>query len=228
MSGRIAVLDDDEELLGLLKLVLARAGYKVDVYPTPGKFFDGIMRARPDLCVIDVQLPGMDGRDVIRILRSNAQTRTTPAILISGLSTTPADVVKGVEGGADEYFVKPLDLELFIVRVGNLIARATSSAPPPTESVSWESIIVFPDEHRVTVKNREIPITRLEMLLLLAFLRQPNRVLPRSWLLQTVWESSPSVTTRTVDKHVESIRRKFPTLAERLETVVGVGYLFRP
>ena len=228
MIGRIAVLDDDEELLGLLKLVLTRAKYKVDLYPTPGKFFDGIMRARPDLCVVDVQLPGMDGRDVIRILRSNAQTRTTPAILISGLSTTPADVVRGVEGGADEYFTKPLDLDLFVVRIGNLIARSTSSAPPPAESIKWGNIIIFPDEHRVTVKSREIPITRLEMLLLLAFFRQPNRVLPRSWLLQTVWESSPSVTTRTVDKHVESLRRKFPALAARLETVVGIGYLFRP
>lgn len=228
MTGRIALLDDDEELLALLKLVLTKAGFKVDLYPTPGKFFDGIMRASPDLCVIDVQLPGMDGRDVVRILRSNAQTRTTPAILISAISTTPADVVKGVEGGADEYFVKPLDLELFVVRAGNLISRSTSSAPPPIDSVKWRTITIFPDEHRVTVKNREIPITRLELLLLLAFLRQPNRVLPRSWLLQTVWESSPSVTTRTVDKHVESIRRKFPILADRLETVVGVGYIFRP
>lgn len=230
MSQRIAILDDDEEILAMLELVLGRAGFKVDGYPSPGRFFDGILRARPDLCLIDVQLPGMDGRDVLRVLRANAETRAVPMVLMSAVATSPGDVVRGIDGGADEYFPKPLDIELLVVRVRNLFARAgaVASAPPAADAVRWRDVAVFPDEHRATLKGRAVGLTRLELRLLLVFLRHPNRVLPRSWLLQGVWESSPSVSTRTVDKHVEALRRKLPPLAERIESVVGVGYLFRP
>lgn len=229
MSARIAVLDDDGEMLAFLKLVLAKAGYRVDAYPTPGKFFDGLLRRRPDLCLIDVQLPGMDGRNVVRVLRSNAETRAVPAVLMSAVATASSDVVLGVEHGADEYLPKPFDLDLLVARIGNLLARRRAGAPRPSaDAVRWRDLAVYPDEHRAELKGRSVALTRLEFQLLLAFLRQPNRVLPRSWLLQSVWESVPSLSTRTVDKHVETLRRKFPPLADRVETVVGVGYLFRP
>jgi DNA-binding response OmpR family regulator len=131
--------------------------------------------------------------------------------------------------GSNEYFSKPLDLDLLTVRVANLIARAGGTIPmAEPESIGWGDLAVFPDEHRVALKNKNIALTHLEFKLLVSFMRQPNRVLPRSWLLQTVWESTSSVTTRTVDKHIESLRKKIPPLASRLETVVGVGYLFRP
>jgi two-component system alkaline phosphatase synthesis response regulator PhoP len=228
MSRVIAVVDDDEEMRALLALVLGKAGFKVQSYATPGRFFDGIVRAKPDLCILDVQLPGMDGREVVRVLRSNPETRALPVIMITAAATSPVDVVRGVENGADEYFPKPLDLELLVVRIENLLSRAKSAAPPPDESISWGEIEVTPDAHRVTIRGKDVPLTHLEFKLLLAFLHQPNRVLPRSWLLQHVWDSSSSVSTRTVDKHVETLRRKVKPLSGCLETVVGVGYLFRP
>lgn len=228
MMRRIAVLDDDDEMLGLLKLVLSKAGFRIDAYATPGKFFDGLLRRKPDLCLIDVQLPGMDGRDIVRVLRSNDATRAVPAVLMSAVATASGDIVRGVDQGADEYFPKPLDLELLVVRIHNLLARARPVAARASAPVEWKDLAAYPDEHRVTLKGREVVLTRLEFLLLMAFLRQPNRVLPRSWLLQSVWESSPAVTTRTVDKHVETLRKKFPPLADSVETVVGVGYMFRP
>ncbi len=228
MTGRIAVLDDDDEMLGLLKLVLAKAGFAVDAYATPGKFFDGLLRRRPDLCLIDVQLPGMDGRDVVRVLRANEATRAVPMMLMSAVAVSSGDVVLGVDQGADEYFTKPLDMDLLVARIRNLLARARPRAPAAEEAARWKDVAAYPEEHRATLKGRDVALTHLELMLLLAFLRQPNRVLPRSWLLQSVWESLPSVSTRTVDKHVESLRRKFPPLADRIETVVGIGYTFRP
>ena len=228
MSRVIAVVDDDDEMRALLNMVLGKAGFKVQGYATPGRFFDGIVKSKPELCILDVQLPGMDGREVVRVLRSNPETRGLPVIMITAVATSSGDVVKGVENGADEYFPKPLDLELLVARIENLLSRANRLTPPPEDSVTWGELEVTPDEHRVTVKGKAVPLTHLEFKLLLAFLRQPNRVLPRSWLLQHVWDSSTSVSTRTVDKHVETLRRKVKPLSGNLETVVGVGYLFRP
>ena len=228
MSRVIAVVDDDDEMRALLTLVLGKAGFKVQGYATPGRFFDGLVKSKPELCIVDVQLPGMDGREVVRVLRSNPETRALPVIMITAVATSSEDVVRGVDNGADEYFPKPLDLELLVARIENLLSRANRTAPPPEDSISWGELEIAPEEHRVTVKGKAVPLTHLEFKLLLAFLRQPNRVLPRSWLLQHVWDSSSSVSTRTVDKHVETLRRKVKPLSGNLETVVGVGYLFRP
>lgn len=228
MSRAIAVVDDDEEIRGLLAFVLAKAGFKVKGYATPGRFFDALVRAKPDLCIVDVQLPGMDGRDVVRVLRSNAETRALPVIMITASATSSADVVRGVDNGADEYFAKPLDLELLVTRIENIIARSRNGvAPPQAEVIRWGELEVCPDEHRLMLKGKEVALTHLEFKLLLAFLRQPNRVLPRAWLLENVWSSSPSVTTRTVDKHVETLRRKLPPLGERIEAMIRIGYVFR-
>ena len=228
MSDRsIAVVDDDSEILDLLKLVLSRSGFSVDGYPTPGRFFDGILKRPPALCIIDVQLPGMDGREIIRVLRAAPETKRIPLIAISATARDPRDVIKGLDNGASEYFAKPLDLELLVARVENLLARSGGAHSAPAETLTWGKIVVTPDEHVVELGGKTIALTNLEFKLLLAFLRQPNRVLARSWLLETVWQS-PGVATRTVDKHVEMLRKKLPPLAPRLETVVGVGYLFRP
>jgi DNA-binding response OmpR family regulator len=123
---------------------------------------------------------------------------------------------------------KPLDMDLLLVRIQGLLARSRMGEPSAPEVVRWGTVSVVPDEHRAALCGKEVPFTHLEFKLLLAFLRQPNRVLTRSWLLQTVWESSPSVSTRTVDKHVESLRKKLPPFGKQVETVVGIGYLFRP
>jgi len=229
VSARIAVVDDDAGILELLALVLGKAGYKVETYPTPGRFFDGVLKIKPDVCLIDIQLPGMDGREVIRVLRANPETGKTILIAMSAHATRPADAVMGLEIGADEYLAKPLDLELLLVRIQGLLARrGGGGAAPAAEVVRWGAVSVSPDEHSVTLGGKEVAFTALEFKLLLAFLRQPNRVLTRSWLLQTVWQSSPSVSTRTVDKHVESLRKKLPPFGKKVETVVGVGYMFRP
>jgi two-component system alkaline phosphatase synthesis response regulator PhoP len=229
MNGVIAVVDDDLEMLDLLELVLGKAGFKVKSYSTPGRFFDGVVKAKPVLCLIDVQLPGMDGREIIRVLRANPETRPLPLILMSAIATAPGDVVRGVDGGADEYLPKPLDMELLVGRIQNLLKRSRRDpAKIPANVIGWGEVEVSPDEHRLSFRGKDVPLTHLEFKLLLAFFRQPNRVLPRVWLLQNVWESSASLETRTVDKHVETLRRKLPPLAQRLETVVGVGYIFRP
>jgi DNA-binding response OmpR family regulator len=227
VSALITVVDDDPEVLKFLEFILVKAGYQVNACATPGRFFDSVLKNKPALCLIDVQLPGMDGREIIRVLRASPETRRLPMIAMSAVALSSRDIVRGLDEGADEYLPKPLDLDLLLVRIANLIARERGNEPPRSEIVAWGPLQVSPDEHSATLSGKPVTLTNMEMKLLLSFLRQPGRVLTRSLLLQTVWDS-PSASTRTVDKHVESLRRKLPPFGKKLETVVGVGYLFRP
>lgn len=228
MSRTITVVDDDPEMISLLKLILEREGYKVAGYETAGRFIDSFEKNKPDLCVIDIQLAGMDGRELIRVLRANEKNSRTPVIAMSAAATSPADMIRGLDNGADEYLAKPLDMQLLLVRVKNLIERSGGpAARPATPVVTWKKLELFPDEHRVTWDGKDVKLTHMEFKLLQTFLGNPERVLARSWLLQTVWGSSPDVSTRTVDKHVETLRKKLPELGERIETMIRIGYVFR-
>lgn len=230
MKAKLAVVDDDAEMLELMAMVLGRSGFEVKTYPTPGRFLDSLAKIRPDLAVLDMQLPGIHGRDVIRVLRENAATKRMPIVAITASERGTPDVIRGLELGADEYMAKPLDLELFVVRIAALLRRspAAVAAPPPSECLRFRGLTLFLDEHRVEADGRTVTLTHLEFKLLAYFLRHPQRVVTRGMLLEKVWGTEPDQSTRTVDKHVESLRRKIPSFASHLETVIGVGYLFRP
>lgn len=228
MNAKVAIVDDDEDMLSLLSLVIGKSGYEVKTYASPGRFFDALAKGRPDVMVLDMHLPGMDGRDIIRVLRANADTRALPIVAISAVARSTADVVQGLELGADEYLAKPVDLDLLMARIAVLLRRALSGAPPAVETVRYGDLLVFPDEHRVEAGGKDVALTHLEFKLLLYFLKNPNRVLTRGLMLEKVWGTGPDLSTRTVDKHVETLRKKLPDFGARVETVIRVGYLFRP
>jgi DNA-binding response OmpR family regulator len=229
VKSKLAVVDDDAEMLALLALVLGKSGYDVKTYHAPGSFLDSLAKARPDLCVLDMHLPGIHGREVIRILRENAATKRMPIVAISAVARSTPEVIQGLDLGADEYFPKPLDLDLLVVRIESLLKRTSGvAAPAPSEKMTYGDMTVFIDEHRVVVGDRDVALTNLEFKLLVFLLRHPNRVATRGMLLEKVWESSPDVSTRTVDKHFEALRKKLPAVGAKVETVIRVGYLFRP
>lgn len=230
MKAKLAVVDDDAEMLALIAMILGKNGYDVKTYPTPGRFLDSLAKVQHDLCVLDMQLPGIHGRDVIRVLRENAATKRMPIVAITASERGTPDVIKGLELGADEYMGKPLDLELFVVRIGALLRRipAAAAPPPPQETLSFGAMTVLLDEHRVELAGKAVTLTHLEFKLLTYLLRHPLRVVTRGMLLEKVWGSEPSMSTRTVDKHVESLRKKLPVFGGHVETVIGMGYLFRP
>lgn len=230
MKAKLAVVDDDTEMLELMAMVLGKNGFEVKTYATPGRFLDSLAKVRPDLCVLDMQLPGIHGRDVIRVLRENAATKRMPIVAITASERGTPDVIKGLELGADEYMGKPLDLELFVVRIEALLRRVPAiwTEAPKTETLRYASLTVFLDEHRVEDSGKAVTLTHLEFKLLAYFLRHPQRVVTRGMLLEKVWGTEPDMSTRTVDKHVESLRRKLPGFGAHLETVIRVGYLFCP
>lgn len=228
MSAKVAVVDDDQEMLDLLALVLGKSGFDVKTYATPGRFFDALVKHRPDVTVLDMHLPGMDGRDVIRVLRANGATKRMPIVAISAVARSTADVVQGLELGADEYMAKPVDLDLLVARIAVLLRRAPDSAPIGEDIVRYGDVVIYPEEHRVRCADQDVPLTHLEFKLLLYFIQNPNRVLTRGLMLEKVWGTGPDLSTRTVDKHVETLRKKLPLFGAHVETVIRVGYLFRP
>ena len=224
--SKIAVVEDDDEYGQLMVTMLKHAGHQVVHHPTPGRLFDSLLKGLPDLLILDMQLPGMHGREVLRVLRSNEQTRRLAVVAVSAHDRSSADAVRAFEAGADEYLSKPIDFELLTVRLAALLRRGVP-APPESECLRLGPLLVKPQERSAAVDGKPIELTNLEFQLLVYFLRQPNRVLTRSLILETVWNTPPDVNTRTVDKHVESLRRKLGSTGDLIETVIRMGYRLR-
>ncbi len=224
---KIAVLDDDKEWRDLLSTLLSGFGYSVNHYSTPGRFLDHMVEDKPDLLILDMQLPGMHGREIIRILRSNNDTRRMLIIAISGHDVTSSHAVKAFEAGADEYLAKPLDIPLLKVRLEALLRRGTDGRNLAVDEIRVGNLRIQPESHSVILGTQSLRLTNLEFELLLAFVKQPDRVLTRGIILETVWKTRSDMNTRTVDKHVESLRRALGDFGKRIETVIGVGYVFR-
>ena len=228
--AHIAVLDDDAAFRSSVCALLAGKGHKASPYPTAGRFLDALQKRRHDLLIVDGDLPGMNGRELVRVLKRNPETKGLPVIILSAAQTRPEDMVRGLNDGADEYMAKPVNKELFAARVASLLRRSAS----PGGGAAEEDVLAVGDlrmglsERTVSLGNGQpIELTRLEFDVLEYFLRNPGRVLTRGVLLQTVWKQPPGITTRTVDKHVESLRRKLGAFGRSLQTVVNVGYVFR-
>ena len=224
---KIAILDDDPDWGELHLRMLKGSGFEAVHYSTPGRFFDALLKSKPDLLLLDMQLPGMHGREVIRVLRANQEVRALLIVAVSAHDVKSEHAVKALEAGADEYLAKPVDQDLLIARISALIRRGCSNAGVRQELLSAGPLSISLDQHAVTLKGKPVELTRLEFDLLTAFVRQPNRVLTRSLVLETVWGGEASMGTRTVDKHVESLRKKLGPFGKRLETVVRVGYVLK-
>ncbi len=229
MAGKIAVVDDYEGVRELLESLLTHSGYSVSTYPAAGKFLDSIpKRPPPDLVVLDLQLPGITGWECLKILKENPKTRRIPIFLISGQYKNPSDIVHGLEMGADEYVCKPFDTEVFLARVEALMRRVywQTGAEPP-EKVQAGPLILNLSEHAASLGKKVLVLTPLEYELLLYMVKNSNRVLTRGLILEQVWKGDPSMTTRTVDKHIESLRKKMGPFGKKIKTVIGVGYIFK-
>ncbi|MDE2040590.1 MAG: response regulator transcription factor [Elusimicrobia bacterium] len=225
---RIFILEDDRQWAALTQRLLKAAGHEVLHCATPGRLFDALLKGVPDLLMLDMQLPGMHGREVLRVLRANEATRSLLVIAVSAHDRASSDAVKAFENGADDYFPKPFDAALMLARIDALLKRGRGQPAAEAAPERLGALTLWPDQRLAKLGDKPLELTNLEFELLRYFLRQPNRVLTRSLILKTVWRTVPDLSTRTVDKHVESLRRKLGPLGSKLETVVGAGYLLNP
>ena len=222
MSARVALVEADREWARAIEKTLTGAGYQVAFHQSLGKFLDALTSRRPEVLLMDMHLPGMAGTELLRALRSSPETAKMILIGLSCRASSKDEVTAAFKAGVDEYFFKPLDSALLLVRLQSLLRRA----PLPAEEVNLRhfGIVVYPESRLCRADGKEIRLTRLEFDLLLQFLRNPQRVLTRGGLIDALWSDNSSRGARAVDRHVYALRVKLGRCGDLLETLVGVGY----
>lgn len=222
----ILAVDDEEDILELVTYNLERSGFKVAGVET-GE--DAVKQAReksPDLIVLDLMLPGIDGLEVCRILKADARTASIPVVMLTAKGDE-TDVVTGLELGAEDYITKPFSPKVLIARVKAVLRRSTSPAPGKDAVISSRDLEIHPGRHEVKVEGKVVSLTSTEFLILHQLARRPGWVFTRHQLIDTARGENYPVTDRSVDVHIVGLRKKLGPLGKMIETVRGVGYRFR-
>ncbi len=226
MAQTVLVIDDERDLLELIAHHLKGAGFEV---LTAARGAEGARLAaerHPDLILLDIMLPDVQGTDILRRLRQDQATASIPVIFLTARGEE-VDRVVGFELGAEDYVVKPFSPRELTLRVKALLRRAASEEPAEDKVVQRGGIRLDRGRHEVTVAGEVLDLTPTEFNLLAFLMDRPGRVLGREALLDKVWGSDVFVTDRTVDTHVKRLRSKLGPGADAIETVRGVGYRFR-
>jgi two-component system alkaline phosphatase synthesis response regulator PhoP len=219
---RILVAEDDPDIGNLLDHYLKKAGFLPTVVASGREVMPHIKRDLPDLVVLDLMLPGLDGLEVCRAIRADVNSSAIPIIMLTAKGEE-SDRIVGLELGADDYITKPFSPNEVVARVRALLRRA--HRPAPTDNrMTYGALTVDVDRHIVKVHGEEVKLTAKEFLLLQYLMQHRGRVLSRDLLLSDVWSYSYTGGTRTVDVHVRRLREKVPMLAEAIVTVKQFGY----
>ena len=224
--NRVLIVEDEQDIAGLIKHALERSGEADAEIVGSG---DAALRAvgahPPDLIILDLNLPVISGVDVCRILRSRADAKHVPIIMLTA-RTGEDDRVGGLELGADDYVTKPFSLRELSARVKAVLRRSAQVAERPATSYQGARLIADFDAVSVTVNGDSVRLTRREFELLRYLVQNKNRVVSRDRLLERVWGYDRVVETRSVDVHVGRLRGKLGDAGRQIETVVGLGYRF--
>lgn len=212
------VVDDDQDLAEMLSIVLTGAGMEVDLVNRGDQVMDIFNQHTPDLVLLDVMLPGIDGVEVCKIIR---ETSMVPIVMLTAKGDTQ-DVVLGLEAGADDYMIKPFKPQELVARIKTRLRRNARIG-----SLVIGDLTIDQMEHKVISNQKEIPLTRLEFDLLVALAKEPGRVFTREALLSEVWGYQHAADTRLVNVHIQRLRSKIEIDADNPKyvlTVRGVGY----
>ena len=222
---RVLVVDDEPLITEMLSVGLGYEGFEVHVAATGPEALEQAERVRPDAVVLDLMLPGLDGLEVCRRLRSDASTAGVPIIMLTAKSDE-VDRVVGLEVGADDYVAKPFSPKELVARVRAVLRRSRPSQP--TRVLAAGPVTLDPERHAVTLGGRALQLTPKEFDLLQALLEAAGRVLSREYLLNHVWgyARADEIESRTVDVHVRRLRAKLGDAGSRIATIKSVGYRF--
>jgi two-component system, OmpR family, alkaline phosphatase synthesis response regulator PhoP len=224
--AKVLVVEDEIDVANLVKHAIERGGdATVEVATSGAGALELVTRSAPDLVVLDLNLPGLDGTEVCRLIRSRPATSTLPIIMLTA-RTEESDRVLGLDLGADDYITKPFSPRELAARVRAVLRRKATTQPSAMSLYRGSRIVADFDAVSVTVDGDPIRLTRREFELLRCLVENRNRVLSRERLLVRVWGYDQSIETRSVDVHVGRLRSKLRTAGPQIETVVGLGYRF--
>ena len=222
---KILVVDDEPDILELVRLNLAREGYDILTATTGEQCLDLARSKLPSLVVLDLMLPGIDGLEVCKKLKADPKTQGIPIIMLTAKGEE-ADVVSGLEVGADDYVTKPFSGKILVARVRNLLRRVATKEEGQTP-IRVHEMTIDPARREVRVKDRPVALTFTEFNILLTLARQPGRVFSRYQIVDAIHGDDYPVTDRAIDVQIVSLRKKLGTCGSYIETVRSVGYRFK-
>lgn len=227
-KAHLLIVEDEEDLRELLTYKLAREGFRVTGVESGEQAIVKASKERPDLIVLDIMLPGIDGLEVCRSLRSTEETINIPIIMLTAKGEE-SDIVAGLELGSDDYITKPFSPRVLIARVKAVLRRKQEENAQTSDegAIELDGLSISPSRHEVRIGEDRIDLTATEFKLLLLLARRPGRVYTRQQIIESVHGGMSAVTDRSVDVQVVTLRRKLGERGSDIETVRGVGYRFR-
>jgi DNA-binding response OmpR family regulator len=227
MMQYILVAEDDRDIQELIVYNLEQDGFKVQAVSRGDLILDIIKKAKPTLLLLDVMLPGMNGVDVCKALRSAEETRNLPIIMVTAKGSE-TDKIVGLELGADDYVTKPFSPKELVARTKAVLRRSQTAPPVPKDEIlQSRDLKIDLRKHRVVLQEKEVALTLTEFNLLRELVSASGTVLTRSFLMEKAIGSDVSVTDRTIDVHMAALRKKLGSYGDFIETVRGVGYRFK-
>jgi two-component system alkaline phosphatase synthesis response regulator PhoP len=223
VTTRVLVVEDDPDIAELVSRYLDKAGFSAERETSGREALRRIIAKPPNVIILDLMLPHVDGLEICRRLRADEKTAAIPIIMLTARGDESERIV-GLEIGADDYLAKPFSPNELVARVRALVRRAQRGKDSPARTIAYSSIVMDAERHVVSSSGREVTLTAKEFLLLQYLLEHRGRVLSRDTLLTDVWGYRYTGGTRTVDVHVRRLREKLPLLADALVTVKQFGY----
>jgi len=220
---RILVVDDEADVTELIAYRLKREGYRVEVVNDPLQIMGKARDFHPDLLILDVMMPDLDGIKICRMIRADQKLKAVPIIFLSARGEVE-DRIRGLESGADDYLPKPFDTKELALRVGLLLKRSRTDQESGSIQLQVGTLLLDEELHAVSLAGKEIELTATEFKLLKLLMQRKGRVQSRENLLVNVWNYDTGTETRTIDTHIRRLREKLGDQAGLIETVRGVGY----
>ena len=223
---RIVLIEDEPDIAEVLQYNLGKEGFEVEVAHRGDSGLEAIRRDPPDLVLLDLMLPGVDGLELTRMLKRDAATSRLPIVMLTARGEE-VDRIVGLELGADDYISKPFSPREVVLRV-KAVLRRRQPEESASEQLEVGGIQLDIAGHQLRVRGKEAPLTATEFRLLRLLMERGGRVQTRGQLLSDVWDYAEGIDSRTVDTHIRRLRRKLGPEADRIETIIGVGYRLRP
>ena len=217
----IYIVEDDESIREIETIALKNSNYIVSAFENAKEFYKKLDELVPDLILLDVMLPDESGYDIVRKLRKRPATQDIPIIMVTA-KTTEMDMIKGLDGGADDYIKKPFSIMELITRVKALLRRTAKEEP---NLLKLDDLVIDHERHVVTVNNEPVDLTYKEYELLRLLMGSQGIVMTREVIMRSVWDTDFEGETRTVDMHIKTLRHKLGDYGSRIKTVRNVGYV---
>ncbi len=228
MNAKILIVEDERDIVDLLQYNLQEAGFETDYVRNGADALHRAVEKSPDLILLDLMLPEVDGLIVCRLLKNDPRTKNIPIVMVTA-KTEERDRIAGLELGVDDYITKPFSPKEVVLRVSAVLRRLQvgNQQAEDTKQIQRHGLTIDLDKHQVLTESGPIDLTATEFKLITLFARSPGRVFTRDILMDVIWGEEYYGIDRTVDTHVSRLRRKLGGFGEHIETVHGVGYRFK-